>query len=797
MKKYGRRCAALILTLALTFSLTQPALASYALGSELVEETVNLGTGTTLTTQSLWSASRSDLRTEHYVTYTPNARVKPVIFSGTYVASTNTVATAASQWEAQGYRVAAAINGGFFNTDGTIVGMLMTDGIVRSLDVESYTLLGFTNDGQVFIDESRPTGTISWIGTEMVEPSEGDPWMIPTPVTIPRSFPMAGFNAYRHPTRQSGLFLYNKDFSSKVTSLGPCVSAILRPVGEDGLKMNSSMTFRVESVTDTTQEGVAFNGVIPEGCYMLYGEDHDNADLLAALRALVPGTEVTLDLSGADKQWADAAYGISGLYTLLRNGEIVSGLPASANPYTAVGIKADGTAVFYTIDGRQSGYSIGATYAQVAERLQELGCVSAVALDGGGSTTLGATLPGSDGFALVNKPSTEGRRINNTILLVCKAEDAVFEPGAYVSAQHRVVLSGAQLPLTAAAYDSTGQLTDQQYLNWSATGGSISGSGGSATYTAGTTAGTYTVSAGQNSSMSVRVVDQLSRLTVSQKGSSTSVTSLNLKPGDQVDLTATGAWWNLPVAMSKENITWSADPAIGTIDADGSFTAGQYSGEGNITVSAGGRTVTVPVKVDSGCPFVDVVGHWSQEYVTQLYQLGLTTGKGSVNGQRVYDPNGLVTRAEMMVFLTNLLGVRADAYNSITLPFADTDSIPSWALPSVKAMYSMKVLKGTWIGNKQYANMNSYITREEAMTFLGRVLAASQPYDLSRFSDAASVSSWADDHVQTLVSLSVVGGNNGRLMPKDNIDRAAVAKILVEAFPLEKALLLPRLDLMS
>ena len=572
MKQYGRRCAALILTLALAFSLTQPALASYALGSELVEQTVELGTGTTLTTQSLWSASRSDLRTEHYVTYTPNAKVKPVVFSGTYVASTNTVATAASQWEAQGYRVTAAINGGFFNTDGTIVGMLMTDGIVRSLDVESYTLLGFTNDGQVFIDESRPTGTISWIGTELVQPSEGDLWTVPTPVTIPRSFPMAGFNAYRHSTRQGGLFLYNKDFSSKVNSGGPCVSAILRPVGTDGLKMNSSMTFRVESVTDTTQEGVAFNGVIPEGCYMLYGEDHDNAALLDALRALVPGTEVTLNLSGADRRWEDAAYGISGLYTLLRNGEIVSGLPTAANPYTAVGLKADGTAVFYTIDGRQSGYSIGATYAQVAERLQELGCVSAVALDGGGSTTLGATLPGSSGFSVVNKPSTAGRRINNTILLVCRAEDAVFEPGAYVSAQHRVVLSGAQLPLTATAYDSTGQLTDQQYLNWSATGGTISGSGGAATYTAGTTAGTYTVSAGQNGSMSVRVVDQLSRLTVSQKGSSTSVTSLNLKPGDRVDLTATGAWWNLPVAMSKENITWSADPAIGTIDADGSFT---------------------------------------------------------------------------------------------------------------------------------------------------------------------------------------------------------------------------------
>ena len=60
MKKIGRRCAALILALALVFSLSQPALASYALGTELSEQSTPLGTGTTLTTQSLWSASKSD-----------------------------------------------------------------------------------------------------------------------------------------------------------------------------------------------------------------------------------------------------------------------------------------------------------------------------------------------------------------------------------------------------------------------------------------------------------------------------------------------------------------------------------------------------------------------------------------------------------------------------------------------------------------------------------------------------------------------------------------------------------------
>ncbi len=798
MKKMERRCAALVLALALAGTLARPALASWALGTELVGQTVELGQGTVLTTQSLWSATKSDLRTEHYVTYSPNATVKPVVFSGTYVASTNTVSAAAAQWEGQGYRVAAAINGGFFNTDGTIVGMLMTEGIVRSLDVENYALLGFANDGRVFIDESRPTGTVSWIGTETVEPSPEEPWLDPVQTTVPRSFPLAGFNAYRHPSRIGGLFLYNKDFSSKVASHGPWVSAILRPVGEDGLRMNSSMTFRVESVSDGAQEGAVFDGVIPEGCYMLYGEEHGNAELLQALRGLEPGTEVTLELGGVSQQWAQAAYGISGLYTLLRDGEIVSGLPATANPYTAVGVRADGAAVFYTIDGRQSGYSIGATYAQVAQRLQELGCVSAIALDGGGSTTLGATLPGSSGFAVVNKPSTVGRRINNTILLVCRAEDAVFTPGAYVSAQHQVVLAGAQLPLTATAYDSAGlPSAGQQYLDWSATGGWISGSGSSAVYTAGTTAGTYAVSVGQNSTMPIQVVEQLSSLTVSRQDTGSKVSSLSLKPEDVVDLTASGAWCNLPVAMDRGSVVWTADPAIGEIDANGRFKAGPRSGEGVITASAGGKTATIPVKVDSGCPFVDVAGHWSEGYVTQLYQLGLTSGKGSVNGQRVYDPNGLVTRGEMMVFLTNLLGVRAEAYDSIILPFADTDKIPSWALSSVKAMYSMKVLKGTWIDNKVYSNMTDYITREEAMTFLGRVLAAEQPCDLSGFTDTGAVSTWAAPQVQTLVSLGIVGGNNGKLMPKANIDRAAIAKLLVSAEPLEKALLLPRLDLMS
>lgn len=820
MKNIKKRCAALALTAALALSLAQPALASYALGTELSAQTTPLGTGTELTAQSLWSASKSDLRTEHYVTYSPNSTVKPVVFSGTYVASTNTVQSAAAQLESQGLRVAAAVNGGFFNTDGTIVGMLMTDGVLRSLDVENYVLLGFTNDGKVFIDESRPAISASWTAVEYVAPQpepddvpapevtpdpgaaadlaekyDLDPSIPPQPVPVPRdvTITVSGFNAYRNANYLGGLYLYNKDFSSRVSSHGTSVSAILRPLSPEGLKLSGTYAFEVVSVTDTAQEGAAFNGNIPEGCYMLYGEDHGNPELLAALRGMQAGSRVTLTIDGAGAQWADAAYGVSGMYSLLRNGQIVPGLPAAPNPYTAVGVKADGTAVFYTIDGRQSGYSVGATYAQVAERLQELGCVSAVALDGGGSTTLGATLPGSTGFSVMNQPSTAGRKINNTIALVSPAGADILAPGAYVTAQQRVVLAGSKLPVTAGGYDSAGRPTGQTYVDLTATGGSVAGG----VYTAGATPGTYTISAGQTGALTVEVVDELSALTVIRKDSGARVTALNLEPGDAVDLTAKGSWWNLPVAMGEEDLTWTADEAVGTIDAAGRFTAGKRSAQGSVTVSAGGRSVSIPVTVSSEVPFTDISGHWSEDYIVQMYQLGLTTGYGQEDGTAVYLPDNPLTRAELLAFLTRVLGVDETAYYTVETPFADNTSIPNWAQLYVQAMYTLGVLKGSERDGKLYADVDSYVTREETMTFLGRVLAASQSADLSSFPDASSVSDWASPHVQTLVGLGIVGGSNGYLEPGANIDRAAIAKLLVEVYPLDKALLVPRLDLIS
>ena len=67
----------------------------------------------------------------------------------------------------------------------------------------------------------------------------------------------------------------------------------------------------------------------------------------------------------------------------------------------------------------RSGYSVGATLTQVAERMLELGCETALSLDGGGSTAMVATNPDSTTASLVSKPSGGSERaVTNHLFLV-------------------------------------------------------------------------------------------------------------------------------------------------------------------------------------------------------------------------------------------------------------------------------------------------------------------------------------------------------------------------------------------
>ena len=70
MKPFLKRAAAALLCCAL---LCPTALASDALGNRIYGYTLDICENTTLSREVMWSASRSDLRTENYITYIPSA----------------------------------------------------------------------------------------------------------------------------------------------------------------------------------------------------------------------------------------------------------------------------------------------------------------------------------------------------------------------------------------------------------------------------------------------------------------------------------------------------------------------------------------------------------------------------------------------------------------------------------------------------------------------------------------------------------------------------------------------------
>lgn len=781
MKQIIKRGLALCLVLALAAGQT---FASDALGSDLKGRSVQLASGVTVTDNSLWSAAYSDLRTEHYITSQKGGSVTPVVWYGSTVSSTAKLSAAAQSLAQQGYRVVGGINGGFFNTDGTTVGLLLTDGVIRSMDQANYSMVGFCSDGTVFVDESTITKTVRWTDNMTLSQT---------------AMEITGINASR---KNGGVYLYSGDYGTSTKNTLSGVDVVLEPVvSGQQLAMNSTMNFRVVRVTDSTVEGVAADNAIPTGGYVLSANENCSPEILDPLRALTPGTVVTLEISGGDSRWSTARCGISGLYTLVKDGQAVSALPSGAAPRTALGVKADGSLVFYTIDGRKSGYSVGASYSQVAQRLVELGCVSAVALDGGGSTTLGATLPGSDTFAVLNTPSGGSERaVSNCILLVAPAGYSGGLSSFYVDSTYDVVLTGAQTAVTAVpAGQNGGSVQYGGTVSWSSDGGMIGyDEQGNAIFTAGSRAGSFTIAAagqGASGSAPIRVVDTLSGLSLTRRDTGTAPGSLTLSPGDTVELDAVGTWYNIPVAMGDENVSWTVEGGIGTIDGSGCFTAGAVNGSGTITASAGGKTVVISVTVNRGDPFTDIDGHWSQEFVTKLYKMGLTTGSQAEDGSWVYNPNGKLTRGELLVFISRMLGVDTTQYADVELPFADSGSIAEWMLPHVRAMYALQVFSGSSYDGVLYAEVGSEVNREQAMTMLGRILAQQVSCDLSVFSDGGSVSAWAAPYVQTLVAQGIVSGSEGKISPQNSMTRGETAKLLTMVSELPRAALNVRGDL--
>lgn len=351
--------------------------------------------------------------------------------------------------------------------------------------------------------------------------------------------------------------------------------------GDDNI--DTIKTGRNWSMTETTKQAQSMQtrrntnvvGAINAGGYDMSNGRPSGAFIMSGTVINEPtGTTFWIDGSGAahitSAQECKAALAagnvreaVASFGDIFENGHARSGLDNTTRASrTAIGIKADGTVVMLMVDGRQAPYSVGMTMAEVGAAMEALGCVQAVNLDGGGSSTFATQREGesenntSAGLTLRCRPS-DGyeRKVSNTIMVLSNAKPTGEFDHAVLTPNNEVYTPGSTVQFVAAGVDAAGSSADvPEDAVWTV----LSGNGridANGLYTAADTCGEVTVglkSAGKivgQTSIQVQWPDKLDFTN----------SSVSIDFGETSDLTFKPTWQGREVKYKDGDFEWTLD----------------------------------------------------------------------------------------------------------------------------------------------------------------------------------------------------------------------------------------------
>ena len=284
----------------------------------------------------------------------------------------------------------AAVNGDFYSmATGVPMGVYIENGrFVSSSDKN--TALGINADGSAFF------GTV---GDEVYILENG------------KELPVSYVNKY---PSVYGVYLLTRDYgeTTKIPESLKTTEYILEL--DDDLRLSEEIRAVVTEVREDTADGE-----IPEGCAVLVvPKDYETQKLYSILDE---GNRITIGVDSSG-DFDRVEYALGGGDIILEDGEIVEDTAdldheKTRQPRTAVGLREDGEIVVAVIDGRQLSHSSGLTLYKLAEFMRDLGCVTALNMDGGGSTCM-VLFDGGQASTL-NRPS-DGvvRRVSNAIAVL-------------------------------------------------------------------------------------------------------------------------------------------------------------------------------------------------------------------------------------------------------------------------------------------------------------------------------------------------------------------------------------------
>ena len=204
----------------------------------------------------------------------------------------------------------------------------------------------------------------------------------------------------------------------------------------------------------------------PGGLLVMNGVEYHAVDGGGFFGILKDGTAVIGSQADYNAMKDEVQEGVGGFgTTLVKDGKVT--ITATSDYYnsrasrTAVGITRTGKVVFMVLDGRQEPFSCGGSMQEIAQIMMEAGCVEAINLDGGGSTTFVAKQEGEDELSVVNSPSDGFQRsVSTSLMMVSTAPSETAFDHALIEAESNYLTTNTSVQITASGVSATGNTAE-------------------------------------------------------------------------------------------------------------------------------------------------------------------------------------------------------------------------------------------------------------------------------------------------------------------------------------------------
>lgn len=400
-------------------------------------------------------------------------------------------------------------------------------------------------------------------------------------------------------------------------------------------------------------------------------------------------------------------------------------------PRTAVGIKEDGDVFFAVIDGRQEPYSSGLSMPELAQFMIDLGAVTALNLDGGGSSTFVTRELGGSQFEVDNSPSDRAERsVANSWLIVNKTpSDHVFH-NAHITPYDQSFTPGSTIQFSAKGRDQSYAPASlpASGLTWELEDPSFGTIDENGTFISSGKTGQFHVLLKYQGTEAGRSIIEIER----PDSLYFSSTELNVARNSEKPL-------NLVAQFQKRNVKWNAKDiefdipeGMGAIDENGILHTSIQSVSGTITARLKGTNITAQMKVSVGkrpevlFDFEQSLGSWKTATANrgEISGLSLSSSPDPVQyGSHALKIDFDLTKAQKGA----TLGVYAGPGKAVPIDGEPT-SVGMWVYATPEAHgYWLRMMIVDGNNNNQTLNLASainwtgwkYVSAEIPSTFTG------------------------------------------------------------------------------